>query len=133
MIMILFQRVLPYDLYCCSVQSQLLERVCKVCSLYFASKVMLKNHTVVHKTAAAPSINLPINTRQRPVRVAARRQRELMAIIVNQENGPEDVDWIEEEELDLEGIVIPVDSREDITTPVCSISEHLSSAQWEDE
>ena len=126
-------KVLPYDLYCCSVQSQLLERVCKVCSLYFASKVMLKNHTVVHKTAAAPSINLPINTRQRPVRVAARRQRELMAIIVNQENGPEDVDWIEEEELDLEGIVIPVDSREDITTPVCSISEHLSSAQWEDE
>ncbi len=84
---------------------------------------------VVHKTAAASSINLP-STRQRPVRVAARRQRELMAIIAIQENGPEDVDWIEE--LDLEGIVVPVDSREDIT-PVCSISEHLASAQWEDE
>ncbi len=53
-----------------------------------------------------------------------------MAIIAIQENGPEDVDWIEEEEFDLEGIVVPVDSREDIT-PVCSISEHLSSAQWE--
>lgn len=38
--------VLPYDLYCSSVQSQLLERISKVCSLYFASKVMLKSHLV---------------------------------------------------------------------------------------
>lgn len=31
----------PYDLYNPSVQSHLSERICKICSLYFASRVML--------------------------------------------------------------------------------------------
>ena len=37
-------KVHPYDLYCPSVHSQLLDRSCKVCSLYFALKVMLQKH-----------------------------------------------------------------------------------------
>ncbi len=40
---------LPYDLYNPSVQSQLTERICKHCSLYFASKVMLNTHMRIHK------------------------------------------------------------------------------------
>ena len=40
---------LPYDLYTPSVQSQLLDRICQKCSLYFASNVMLKSHMIVHK------------------------------------------------------------------------------------
>jgi predicted sugar kinase len=40
---------------------------------------------------------------KRPIRVAARRKRELMVIIANSENGPEDAEWIEENELDLSG------------------------------
>ena len=40
---------LPYDLYTPSVQSQLLDRIFQKCSLYFASKVMLKSHMIVHK------------------------------------------------------------------------------------
>lgn len=35
-------KFLPYDMYNPLVQSQLLERICKHCSLYFASMVMLK-------------------------------------------------------------------------------------------
>ena len=37
-------KILPYDLYCPSVQSSLLERICKTCHLYVASQVMLQKH-----------------------------------------------------------------------------------------
>ena len=47
---------LPYDLYCPSVQKTLVERTCKVCNVYFASKVMLQKHFVVHKTVAPPPV-----------------------------------------------------------------------------
>jgi hypothetical protein len=89
--------VLPYDLYCSSVQSQLLERMCKVCSLYFASKVMLKSHLVIHK--ADPTVN--VSTRITLIRVAARRQREMMAIVALNENGPKQADWIDVNDIDL--------------------------------
>ncbi|GBM34696.1 hypothetical protein AVEN_191847-1 [Araneus ventricosus] len=39
-------KVLPYDLYCPSVQSVLPTHVCKHCGLYFASNVMLKKHII---------------------------------------------------------------------------------------
>lgn len=56
----------------------------------------------IHKKArnAVPG---EIRTRIRPIRIAAKRQRQMMAIISNSENGPEDVEWIEEDELDLSG------------------------------
>ena len=54
---------------------------------------MLKKHMIVHKNASLPS------TKVRPIRVASRHQRELMAIIANKENGPEDVNWVDEEDL----------------------------------
>ena len=63
-----------------------------------------------------------------PQRVAARRQRELMVIIANEENG-ESVDWIEEEELDLNGISIPQDEQIR-ALPIYSIKEHFASP-WE--
>jgi len=64
--------------------------------------------------------------RVRPQRVAARRPRELMVIIANVENG-ESVDWIDEEELDLNGISIPGDD-DNQTFPVYSMSEHFASS-----
>lgn len=91
---------------------------------------MLKNHvTAVHKEVP------PVNVKIRPVRVAARRQREMMAIIALSENGPEQADWMEEGDLDLDhGINIPPDvtSINQSTLPICSIEEHLSSP-WEEE
>ena len=75
-------KVLPYDLYCPSVHSQLLDRSCKICILYFASKVMLHKYMVVHKKAPVEATP----KRDRPIRVAALRQRELMAIIAYEEN-----------------------------------------------
>ncbi|XP_045034353.1 uncharacterized protein LOC123475557 [Daphnia magna] len=71
-------------------QSQLLDRICQKCSLYFASKVMLKSHMIVHKkktqSASAVVEKEFIVTRTRPVRIAAMRQREIMAIIVSDDN-----------------------------------------------
>lgn len=120
---------LPYDLYCPSVQSVLTERTCKICGKYFASKVMLKSHLVLHKEV---QVAKPKPTR--PVRLAAKRQRELMAIIVNDEYGPEDADWIQEEELDIDGLAIPEDDPPHVSgIPVCSIRDHLSNPWVEDQ
>ena len=63
---------------------------------------MLRNHSLTHKQESSI---VPLQ-RIRPLRVAARRQRELMVIIANEING-ESVDWIEEEDLDVKGIPIP--------------------------
>ena len=120
-------KVLPYDLFCPSVQSQLSERCCKECSLYFASKVMLKKHISVHKTARVPVI-----PRVRPLRVAAKRQRELMAIIAHSENGPEDAEWIDEDLLDVQGMEIPSSESNRRTLPVVSLEQHFRS-RWAEE
>ena len=118
---------IPYDLYCPSVQSSLNDRVCKTCNQYFASIVMLRIHSAQHKqVAAAPA------RRVRPTRLAARRQREMMVIIANQENG-ESVDWFDEQDLDLTGIAIP--NEEPANTPafpVLSMKDHFQSP-WEEE
>jgi len=115
---------LPYDFYCPSVQPIISERICKVCGIYFASKVMLQKHSSEHKKSQVLSTK-----KIRPIRVAARRQRELMAIVAAVENG-EQVDWIEEQELDLTGIIIPPEAEENCV-PVHTISEHLLPI-WEE-
>ncbi|KZS06585.1 Uncharacterized protein APZ42_029912 [Daphnia magna] len=97
-------KVLPYDLYCPSIQFLLVVRCCKTCHLYFASVAILKKHMAIHREQVV-SLNAP---KTRPMRVAARHQRELMAVIAVEENG-EHVDSMEEEELDLVGIPVPND------------------------
>ena len=57
---------------------------------------MLHKHMVVHKKAPVEATS----KRDRPIRVAARRQRELMAIIAYEENRLEQADWIDEDFLD---------------------------------
>lgn len=125
---------LPYDLYNPSVQSQLTERICKNFSLYFASKVMLNTHMRIHKNEKNAPAQVEIQTRIRPIRVAARRQREMMVIIANSENGPEDAEWIEEDELDLSGRIpgYPVEANNTSVPlmPICSIDDHYASP-WE--
>lgn len=72
--------MLPYELYCSSVQIQLFEGICEKNSLYLASKVMLNIFLAVHK----PS-QVAVVSRIRPVRVATRRKREILAIIALRE------------------------------------------------
>lgn len=119
---------IPYDLYCPSVQSVLKDRMCLECNLHFASLVLLRSHSVQHK-----KVNPVPPKRIIPLRIAAVRQRELMAVIANVENG-ESADWFDESELDLTAISIP---NEDVGNmfdgfPVISLKSHFDSP-WEDE
>lgn len=85
---------------------------------------MLRSHFVTHKQE---SIIIPPK-RIRPQRVAARQQRELMVVIANEEN-VKSADWIDEEELDLNGISIPQD-EEIHALPIYSMKENFASP-WE--
>lgn len=120
-------RSIPHDLYCPSIQKVLNDRVCKSCHQYFASLVMLKSHQAEHKQAA-----LSVPKRVQPKRVAAKRQRELMVIIANEENG-ESVDWMDEEDVDLSGVAVPEfnSNRSGNLVPVISMRDHFSSP-WEE-
>jgi len=65
----------------------------------------------------------------RPTRVAARRQREPMVVIVQPENA-DSVELQDEDDLDLTGMIVP--QADDVThLPVCSMTDHFSSP-WHD-
>ena len=66
-----------YDSFCPTVMAAISNRTCNVCDLYFASHVTATHH----KQAVHPKVKLNDMPKTRPVRVAAKRQRELMAII----------------------------------------------------
>lgn len=86
-------KIIPYDLYCPSVQNVLEARTCATWCKYFVSLVLLKEHVkFVNKT-------LPPQTQKiRPTRIAAQWTNESMAIIGREEN--EDVEWADIAEID---------------------------------
>jgi hypothetical protein len=130
-------KVQPYDLYCPSLQTSLLDRICKVCHLYFASQTMLKKHAGQHRAREnVPTQTVPESTqikRIRPLRIAARRQRELMAVIARRENAhSEDVEWLDEDEVDLSAIIIPGNNDGERLMPVVTMDEHFTSPWMDD-
>ena len=78
----------------------------------FVKKITRRNHLAMNKQKA---ISLP--KRIRRVRIEARRQREIMAIIANEENG-ESAEWIDEDYLKLNETTIPPEKKK-------SCSAHL--------
>jgi len=79
-------KVMPYDLYCPSVRSVLQKRVCRRCGTYHASISAVQIHQRQCQPEGNPVVVGEVPTvRTRPVRIAARRQRELMAVIINQD------------------------------------------------
>ena len=117
-------RGLPYDLFCPSVQDCLHDRICTVCDMYFASQVMLKIHICQHRQLTVHQVPLALSTH---VRVAARRQRDLMIVIALAENS-EHVEWVDEECLDLSGLAIPNEVGSDGSImPIITLDEHFSS------
>ncbi len=93
----------------------------------------MKAHSSHHRKSSDVSLSLSSEpSKTRPVRIAVRRQRELMAVIVREE-AEEDVEWFEEEELDLSNISLPTMAEENNgLLPVFNIEEYLS-IPWEDE
>ena len=84
-----------------------MSRICKMCKMYFASKVMLRKHDMQHEHQADQVLPMPLIC---PVRIGARRQRELMAVIALRES--EDIEWVNEDEdlLDITEISVPTDN-----------------------
>ncbi|GBO10282.1 hypothetical protein AVEN_220919-1 [Araneus ventricosus] len=101
--------MLQYDLFCPSVQNVLPTRVCKHCGLYFASNVMLKKHIIgVLKITGKCRTEVG---KVRPLRTAARRQKELMVVITFSEN-VEFADWVDEDNIVSRGLTIPEDEND---------------------
>lgn len=120
-----FRDNIPYDLFCPSVKSTLRDRMCKHCNHYFASKIMLQHHvSSEHKRPpAAPA------QRIRPQRIAAKRQRELMIVIAEEENA-ESIEWLEEDEVDSEGL-LPLEIGQNlIDLPEIPISNIAEGGNW---
>ena len=125
-------KILPYDIYCPSIQLLMFERICKICHLYVASQAMLKKHVQQHQRCMpGPSqiLHAPQQQIIRPMRVAAKRQRELMAIIAYGEMFS--AEWLDEENVDLSGVSVPQESIQPEPMPIITIEEHLTSP-WED-
>jgi hypothetical protein len=118
-------KVIPYDLYCPSLKDCLKDRVCANCGLYFATQVMLKEHKKLHKSKDT------IIQKTRPVRLAAKRQKEWLAIFLRNEST--ECEWIDENELDLNGVHMDhLDLNDDLQFPVVPTNSHLANP-WEDE
>jgi hypothetical protein len=128
-------KVLPYDLYCPSVESSLSDRMCHICHMYFASQVMMRRHLGVHRATVGPARTTPVAAvamqRIRPLRIAAKRQREMMAIIL--QNEVEFAEWIDRDNLDTDGMDIPDDNADNNSQlPIMTVEQHLSSP-WTNE
>jgi hypothetical protein len=62
--------------------------------------------------------------RIRPQRIAARRQRELMCVLIRDESATEEFEWHEEQYVDTTALNIPqMDNRVEYGTPVYTIGD----------
>jgi hypothetical protein len=124
----------PYDKYlptCLQVGSNALnDRTCIKCNLYHCSGKRRKEHQkcCTYKQITE-SPREQITTRVRPQRVAARRQRELMVQLVN--DG--DLEFFDEDELDLNGLDEDKSETEETRTPVIDIDRYLQTPFIEDD
>ena len=114
---------IPYDYSCPSIKKDITKKTCKKCKIYFASITYLKEH---EKCCAVVS-SLP---KIRPVRIAAKRRRELLAIISNEEE-QEYAEWLDEDMVDTDYVSIPsFESSKECSAPVFSVEDHLT-CPWE--
>ena len=87
---------MSFDYYCPSVESQLENRICDTCGLYFASKKSAVMHmkNLKHKIKAGTKI----------IRIGAQRKDELMCLFKDQNTEAEDVEWLDSEDFDSNDI-----------------------------
>jgi hypothetical protein len=122
----------PYDLHCPSVEPYLRKRCCSVCGIYHASIKSATSHTNECHKAAPNMIPPPVEEHGRPVRVAARRQREMMVILRDHLNG-EVAEWIDAEYIDT-GAEHQEDevSAQGAAVPLIGNIQQWADTPWED-
>lgn len=124
----------PYDLHCPSVQPSITKRCCAVCGIYHASIKSAISHTKeCHpRTAAAIVSAPPTEDRRRPVRVAARRQREMMVILRDHLNG-EAAEWLDAEDIDIDSANHQQESSAAEGVPIIGNIQQWTQVPWEDD
>lgn len=84
-------------MHCPSIESQIKDRTCEKCSLYFASKKAVATHLKkYHKKNDSMTCS-----RIRPVNIIDRRNHEALCIIRTDENS-EDAEWIDIDDIEPE-------------------------------
>ena len=120
----------PYDLHCPSVQLQLVKRCCSVCGIYHASVKSAVNHVKVHRRTSFGVIPQEIIEKKRPVRVAARRQREMMVVLRDHLNN-ESAEWLDVEEIDMD-LQEPEQQTPAVMPVIENIQQWATNSVWED-
>ena len=123
----------PYDLHCPSVEPFLRKRCCSVCGIYHASlKALVIHMKDCHPKSPPPIAVTPVgDERIRPVRIAARRQRELMVILRDHLNG-EAAKWLDDVDIGTgqQERDSPAQSRDAV--PIIGNIQMWAENPWED-
>ncbi|KAL4719432.1 hypothetical protein ACJJTC_009058 [Scirpophaga incertulas] len=80
-------KIVPYDFYCPSIQDALIERICSVCSKYFASKKAAQLHKKLHGLIS----NIK---KEKALAIYSRRGKEVLCRI------GADVEWMDVDDVD---------------------------------
>ena len=124
-----FPKGIPYDYACPNLQKELSKRVCLTCGLYTSSVTSCNAHCKECKKTQKKSVTKPevptTGRKVRPVRLGAKRQRELMCAIAYSES-TEELEWFDEEDVDTSGLSEPdlkaQGPQAEAGTPVISVS-----------
>lgn len=134
----------PYDLFCPSIQDQLRRRCCDSCGIYHASIKSAQAHAKACHPVRANRGDRGVQNisqaqpvqRLRPVRVAARRQREMMVILRDQLN-METAEWRDEDELVVSDELLAINdihnARRGCHIIEGSIAEWVQRTPWEED
>ena len=122
-----YPKGIPYDYLCPSVKQNVINRrICSECGLYFG--------TIKAKTLHKASCRVTEGRfegdveRVRPLRIADRRQRELLCLMPFQEMELVSMDEVDIENFDLENMA---DAQNEIGTPIIDTDE--VAPIWSDE
>lgn len=127
----LYYNALPYDLFCPSVKYYISSRVCTTCQSYFTSQSQLRDHMKIHKRVKQPSAQIK---KIRPIRIAAKRANELLAVIaLNDQHEEEFCEWLDKDLVESDFDIIGMDEiHNDLNMPVLNIND-VMSCPWEDD
>lgn len=117
---------MPYDFFCPTVQSQLDNRICSTCGLYFATKKAASAHmkALKHKLSAKEKKSKKL------VSIEAQRKDEMLCIFQEENTGCKNSDWCFESEIEIEDVQNCVDRRNNTCETDSSIPVINSMEEW---
>jgi len=89
------------------------------------------NHAKVHRRSSSSALIPQLEEKKRPVRVAARRQREMMAILRDHLNN-ESAEWLDVDEIDLDHQGQQQTLNATAMMPVIDNIQQWATTPWED-